>query len=59
MERAGGVKNRSANLLGLNRTTLVEKLKKKKLMSAGKVKAAPPLVKAEETLPEFTIEPLV
>ncbi len=59
MERAGGVKNRAANLLGLNRTTLVEKLKKKKLMSAGKVKAVPPLVKAEETLPEFTIEPLV
>lgn len=59
MERAGGVKNRAANLLGLNRTTLVEKLKKKKLMSAGKVKTAPPPVKAEEALPEFTIEPLV
>jgi len=32
MERCGGVKNKAANLLGLNRTTLVEKLKKKKLL---------------------------
>ena len=30
LEKSGGVKNRAAQLLGLNRTTLVEKLKKKK-----------------------------
>ncbi|MFC1491532.1 sigma 54-interacting transcriptional regulator [Nitrospinota bacterium] len=29
LEKSGGVKNRAAQLLGLNRTTLVEKLKKK------------------------------
>jgi DNA-binding NtrC family response regulator len=31
LEKSGGVKNRAAQLLGLNRTTLVEKLKKKNL----------------------------
>ncbi|MBF0170194.1 MAG: sigma-54-dependent Fis family transcriptional regulator [Nitrospinae bacterium] len=31
LERCGWVKNKAAQLLGLNRTTLVEKLKKKKL----------------------------
>jgi DNA-binding NtrC family response regulator len=31
LEMSGGVKNRAAQLLGLNRTTLVEKLKKKNL----------------------------
>ena len=31
LKKAGGVKNRAARLLSLNRTTLVEKLKKKKL----------------------------
>lgn len=31
LERCGWVKNKAANLLGLNRTTLVEKLKKKKI----------------------------
>jgi len=32
LKRANGVKNRAANLLGLNRTTLIEKMKKKKLV---------------------------
>ena len=36
LDRAGGVKNRAANLLKLNRTTLVEKIKKKGLMQAGR-----------------------
>jgi len=31
LERCGWVKNKAAILLGLNRTTLVEKLKKKKI----------------------------
>ncbi|UQZ91242.1 hypothetical protein C4J81_12235 [Deltaproteobacteria bacterium Smac51] len=31
LEAAGGVKNKAANLLGLNRTTLVEKMRKKGL----------------------------
>ncbi len=31
LERAGGVKNKAALLLGLNRTTLIEKMKKKKI----------------------------
>ncbi len=34
LEKSGGVKNRAAQLLGLNRTTLVEKLKKKKMEEA-------------------------
>ncbi|MFP6890143.1 MAG: sigma-54 dependent transcriptional regulator [Nitrospinota bacterium] len=34
LEKSGGVKNRAAQLLGLNRTTLVEKLKKKNLEGA-------------------------
>ncbi|OGL63622.1 MAG: sigma-54-dependent Fis family transcriptional regulator [Candidatus Tectomicrobia bacterium RIFCSPLOWO2_12_FULL_69_37] len=34
LEMSGGVKNRAAQLLGLNRTTLVEKLKKKNLEGA-------------------------
>ena len=29
LERSGGNKNRAAKILGLNRTTLVEKLRKK------------------------------
>ena len=28
LQRAGGVKNKAAKLLGLNRTTLIEKMKK-------------------------------
>ncbi len=32
LKRANGVKNRAANLLGLNRTTLIEKMKKKKIV---------------------------
>ena len=36
LDRANGVKNRAANLLKLNRTTLVEKIKKKGLMQAGR-----------------------
>lgn len=32
LELAGGVKNKAASLLGLNRTTLIEKMKKKKLV---------------------------
>ena len=36
LDRAGGVKNRAANLLKLNRTTLVEKIKKKGLMQTGR-----------------------
>jgi len=35
LERSGGVKNRAARLLGLGRTTLVEKIKKKKLAATG------------------------
>lgn len=31
LKRAGGVKNKAAKLLGLNRTTLIEKMKKKKM----------------------------
>jgi len=31
LEKAGGVKNKAAQLLGLNRTTLIEKMKKKKI----------------------------
>ena len=34
LKKSGGVKNRAAQLLGLNRTTLVEKLKKKGLEEA-------------------------
>jgi len=34
LEMSGGVKNRAAQLLGLNRTTLVEKLRKKNLEGA-------------------------
>ncbi|MBF0635556.1 MAG: hypothetical protein HQK85_12970, partial [Nitrospinae bacterium] len=33
LERCSWVKNKAATLLGLNRTTLVEKLKKKGLMN--------------------------
>jgi DNA-binding NtrC family response regulator len=32
LKRANGVKNRAANLLGLNRTTLIEKMKKKRIV---------------------------
>ena len=32
LRRANGVKNRAANLLGLNRTTLIEMMKKKKIV---------------------------
>lgn len=32
LKLAGGVKNKAASLLGLNRTTLIEKMKKKKLI---------------------------
>ncbi len=31
LQKAGGVKNKAAQLLGLNRTTLIEKMKKKKI----------------------------
>jgi len=31
LQRAGGVKNKAARLLGLNRTTLIEKMKKKQI----------------------------
>ncbi len=34
LERTGGVKSRAANLLGLNRTTLIEKMKKMKIEKA-------------------------
>ncbi len=37
LDRCGWVKNKAAQLLGLNRTTLVEKLKKKKLTSPSEV----------------------
>ena len=32
LKMAGGVKNKAAQLLGLNRTTLIEKMKKKKIL---------------------------
>jgi DNA-binding NtrC family response regulator len=35
LEKAGGVKNKAAQLLGLNRTTLIEKMKKKKINFPG------------------------
>ena len=35
LKKAGGVKNQAAKLLGLNRTTLIEKMKKKKLTYPG------------------------
>jgi len=31
LQKAGGVKNKAAKLLGLNRTTLIEKMKKKQI----------------------------
>lgn len=31
LEKTGGIKNRAAKLLGLNRTTLIEKMKKMKI----------------------------
>jgi DNA-binding NtrC family response regulator len=36
LERTGGVKNQAAALLKLNRTTLVEKIKKKGLVTVGR-----------------------
>ena len=36
LEKTGWVKNKAANLLGLNRTTLVEKLKKLQISSPAK-----------------------
>jgi transcriptional regulator with PAS, ATPase and Fis domain len=35
LERSGGNKNQAAKILGLNRTTLVEKLRKKKTALKG------------------------
>jgi len=35
LEAAGGVKNQAAKLLGLNRTTLVEKMRKKGILEEG------------------------
>jgi DNA-binding NtrC family response regulator len=35
LQKAGGIKNKAAKLLGLNRTTLVEKLKKKDFQASG------------------------
>ncbi len=35
LQKAGGVKNKAAQLLGLNRTTLIEKMKKKKINYSG------------------------
>ncbi len=40
LERCGWVKNKAAALLGMNRTTLVEKLKKKQLLNSVKKDAA-------------------
>ena len=46
LERTNGVKNRAAKLLKMNRTTLIEKMKKMKLM---KPRAAIKKAKAKET----------
>ena len=35
LEKAGGVKNQAAEILGIKRTTLIEKLKKKKIIFLG------------------------
>ncbi|RIL06045.1 MAG: DNA-binding response regulator [Proteobacteria bacterium] len=40
LEQTGGNKNRAAQLLGLNRTTLIEKIKKKGLDAAGRSEPA-------------------
>ncbi len=40
LEKTGGIKNRAAKLLQMNRTTLIEKMKKLGLMSGKKKKAA-------------------
>jgi len=42
LEEAGGVKNRAAALLGLNRTTLIERMKKKGLMAPAGVSSLSP-----------------
>ncbi len=41
LERAGGVKKKAAELLGLNRTTLLDKLKKKGILTASLGKETP------------------
>ncbi len=41
LERAGGVRSKAAQLLGLNRTTLLEKMKKMKIDMQNKEKALP------------------
>jgi DNA-binding NtrC family response regulator len=47
LERSGGNKNRAAALLGLNRTTLVEKLKRIPALRGQWFDAAPPEVESE------------
>ena len=36
MEKSGGVKSKAAELLGINRTTLIEKMKKRGMISSAK-----------------------
>jgi hypothetical protein len=55
LDRTGWNKNQAANLLGLNRTTLVEMLKRKRLCKALKAAAAPEASPADERQPAFKV----
>ena len=45
LERTGGNKNQAAQLLGLNRTTLIEKIKKKGLEPSPRPATDPPVLR--------------